>query len=100
MITQEDQNRALDLIEHGTTENEDGGYSPMITDAARRMMAASKPIVNKRNMLSAVWSLTCALRWEFKPVAKERNMLIETIENLISLVLWVILLYSFWLIVR
>ena len=76
MITQEDQNRALDLIEHGTTENEDGGYSPMITDAARRMMAASKPIVNKRNML------------------------IETIENLISLVLWVIVLFFFWLTVR
>lgn len=76
MITQEDQNRALDLIEHGTTEDEDGGYSPMITDAARRMMAASKP------------------------VAQEEDIISEAVQNLIKLVLWIIVLFFFWLTVR
>ena len=76
MITQEDQNRALDLIEHGTTEDEGGGYSPMITNAARQMMKASKP------------------------VAQEEDIISEAVQNLIKLVLWIIVLFFFWLTVR
>lgn len=69
MISQEDQNRALDSINSGLDEDNSDGYSPMITDAARQMMAASKPVI------------------------QEEDMIPETVENLIKLVVWIIALF-------